>query len=78
LPYHYDVMKRYGEDWGFCVATTRAISPSDVKIPVPIRYLTPGRLKNMFHIPRKYMRKWGMRKIQTDSNRALAIIHERH
>jgi spermidine synthase len=78
LPYHYDVMKRYGEDWGFCVATIRAISPSDVKIPVPTRYMTPARLKNMFHIPRKYMRKWGQRKIQTDSNRVLANIHERH
>lgn len=71
LPYHYDVMKRNGEDWGFCVAATRPIAPGDVKIPVSTRYMTPARLKNMFRVPR-------LRKIQTDRNRVLAAIHERH
>ncbi|KRE48955.1 spermidine synthase [Paenibacillus sp. Soil724D2] len=76
LPYHFDVMKRYGEDWGFCVAATRPIS--SLKISLSTRYLTSKRLKGMFHIPSKYLRKWGKRKIQTDSNRVLASIHERH
>ncbi|MDQ0873182.1 spermidine synthase [Paenibacillus sp. V4I3] len=76
LPYHFDVMKRYGEDWGFCVAATRPIS--SLKISLSTRYLTSARLKRMFHIPSKYLRKWGKRKIQTDSNRVLASIHERH
>lgn len=76
LPYHFDVMKRYGEDWGFCVAATRPIS--NLKISISTRYLTSARLKGMFHIPSKYLRKWRLRKIQTDSNRVLASIHERH
>jgi spermidine synthase len=78
LPYHYDAMKRYGEDWGFCVATTRPITSSDVRITLPTRYLTTARRKNMFIIPCKYLKKWGLRRIQTDSNRVLAAIHERH
>jgi spermidine synthase len=78
VPYHFDVMKRYGEDWGYCLATTRRISSSDLKISLPTRYLTSARLKDMFRISRKYSRKWGLRKIQTDSNRVLADIHERH
>lgn len=78
VPYHFDVMKRYGEDWGFCVAATRPVSFSSMKISLPTRYLTSARLKDMFHIPSKYLRKWGRRKIQTDSNRVLASIHERH
>jgi spermidine synthase len=78
LPYHFDVMKKYGEDWCFCVAATRPISPSDVNISLPTRYLTPTRLRNMLHIPAKYRRKWRQSKIQTDSNRVLAAIHERH
>ncbi|MDF2651095.1 MAG: spermidine synthase [Paenibacillus sp.] len=78
VPYHFDVMKKYGEDWCFCLAATRPISPSNVKILLPTSYLTSARLKDMLHIPRKYLRKWRLRKIQTDSNRVLADIHERH
>jgi spermidine synthase len=78
LPYHFDVMKKYGEDWCFCVAAKRPISPSKVKITIRTRYVTTARLKNMFDIPLKYQKKWSQRKIQTDSNRVLAAIHERH
>jgi spermidine synthase len=78
LPYHFDVMKKYGEDWCFCVAATRPISPSDINISIPTRYLTSAKLRDMFHIPYKYQRKWAQSRIQTDSNRALANIHERH
>jgi spermidine synthase len=78
LPYHFDVMKKYGEDWCFCVAANRPISPGDMNISIPTRYLTSARLKDMFHIPGKYRRMWAQRKIQTDSNRVLANIHERH
>jgi spermidine synthase len=78
LPYHYDVLKKYGEDWGFCVAATRKISPSDINISIPTRYLTTAKLKDMFHIPGKYRRMQAQRKIQTDSNSVLANIHERH
>ncbi|MEW9701927.1 spermidine synthase [Paenibacillus sp. SI8] len=77
-PYHYDVMKRYGEDWFFCLAATRPISRADIKVALSTRHLTTARLNHMFQIPRRYLRKWGQRKIQTDSNRVLADIHERH
>lgn len=78
LPYHFDVMKRYGEDWSFSLATDRPISPSDIKISLPTRHLTAARLKDMFRFRRKYLKKWRERKIQTDSNKVLAKIHERH
>ncbi|MFC4766677.1 spermidine synthase [Effusibacillus consociatus] len=78
LPYHFDVMKKYEEDWGFCLAATRPISQSDVKILIRTRFLPRSRLKDMFRIPSKYRRKWKTRKIQTDRNRVLAQIHERH
>jgi spermidine synthase len=78
LPYHFDVMKNYGEDWCFCVAATRPISPSDLNIPIKTLYVTTARLQDMFKIPEKYRRKWSQRKIQTDSNKVLARIHERH
>jgi spermidine synthase len=78
LPYHFDVLKKYGEDWGYCVAATRPITPADIDISIPTRFLTPARLKDMFRIPRKYMRKWRLRKIQTDRNTVLADIHERY
>jgi spermidine synthase len=77
LPYHFDVLKKYGEDWGYCVAATRPISPADIRIPIPAQFLTPARLKDMFRIPGKYWRRWKRRKIQTDSNSVLADIHER-
>jgi spermidine synthase len=78
LPYHFDVMKKYGEDWCFCVAANRPISPRDIKIPISTHFLTSARLRGMFHIPYKYRRKWAQRRIQTDSNNVLANIHERH
>jgi spermidine synthase len=78
LPYHYDVMKKYGEDWCFCIAAARPISLRSMKISLSTRYVTSARLRNMFHIPYKYRRKWAQRRIQTDSNRILANIHERH
>jgi spermidine synthase len=78
LPYHVDVMKKYGEDWCFCLAATRPISASDVNISIQSRFLTQARLRDMFRIPSKYRRKWRKKKIQTDSNKVLARIHERH
>ncbi len=78
LPYHFDVMKKYGEDWCFCVASTRPISPGNINISMPTRYLTSARLKSMFQFSKKYRPKLSRRKIQTDSNRVLADIHERY
>lgn len=78
LPYHFDAMKKYGEDWCFCVAATRPISPRGLNIPIKTRYVTRERLQDMFNIPEKYRRKWSRRRIQTDSNKVLARIHERH
>jgi spermidine synthase len=78
LPYHFDAIKKYGEDWCFCVASTRPISSSDLTIPFRTRFLTTKRIKNMLQFPLKYRRKWSLRKIQTDSNRVLANIHEQH
>jgi spermidine synthase len=78
LPYHFNVMKKYGEDWCFCVAATRPISPSGLNISIKTRYVTPARLQKMINIPVKYRKKWSQRMIQTDSNKVLARIHERH
>ncbi|WP_372661800.1 spermidine synthase [Cohnella sp.] len=78
LPYHFDVMKKYGEDWCFCIASTKQISPGDMNISIRTRYLTSARLKSMFKFSSKYRRKCIRRKIQTDRNRALADIHERY
>jgi spermidine synthase len=78
LPYHYDATKKYGEDYCFCIATTRPISPSSIKISLSTRYVTSAKLRNMFHIPYKYRRKWAQSRIQTDSNKVLANIHERY
>lgn len=78
LPYHFDVMKKYGVDWCFCIASTTKISPGDMNISLRTRYLTSARLKSMFRFSCKYRRKWSRRKIQTDRNRALADIHERY
>ncbi|WP_248927891.1 spermidine synthase [Paenibacillus hamazuiensis] len=78
LPYHIDVMKKYGEDWGFVVAARRRLSPRRIRLRVPTRFLKSAKLKKIFTIPRKYRRKWRRWKIQTDRNHVLANIHERH
>lgn len=79
-PFHYDVMKKYGEDWAYCVAAAKPLKAKNIKISLPTRYVTGARLKKMFGIPAKYRRKWrqGEGKIQTDSNKVLETIHERH
>ncbi|MED4586881.1 spermidine synthase [Brevibacillus choshinensis] len=74
LPYHFDVIVEHEEDWGYCVAATRPISPADVNILVPNRYLNRDRLKDMFHIRYGYWKYWEEDEIQTDRNRVLAYI----
>lgn len=76
LPYHFDVIVEHDEDWGYCVAATKPISPADVRITVPNRYLNHARLKDMFHIRYGYYKYWEEDEIQTDSNRVLAMIED--
>jgi spermidine synthase len=78
LPYHFDVIRKYGEDWCFCVAANIPISTTKLTIPIKTQFLTPKRIKHMLQIPFKYRRKWSQRMIQTDNNRVLARIHELH
>ncbi|MGG6440037.1 spermidine synthase [Saccharococcus caldoxylosilyticus] len=74
LPYHFDAIVEYGDDYGFCMATNRPVSPDDISIPIPTRFLSQERLKDMFHIPYNYSKYWSNYKIQTDSNLVLAKI----
>ncbi|QRG68047.1 spermidine synthase [Brevibacillus choshinensis] len=78
LPYHYDAMEKYEQDWCFCLAATRPISPNEVSMRINTCYLTPEKLREMFQIPLHYQRKWSERMIQTDGNDVLARIHEKH
>lgn len=72
LPYHFDVIVEYEDDYGFCMATNRPVSPDDFSIDLPTRFICPERLRDMFHIPFNYSKSWSNYKIQTDSNRVLA------
>jgi len=74
LPYHFDTIVEYGDDYGFCMATNRPVSPDDISIPIQTRFLSKERLQDMFHIPYNYLRYRNNNKIQTDSNLVLAKI----
>ena len=76
LPYHFDFIVEFGSDWGFCLAATRPISPSDVQIKVSTRYMNQRRLKDMFYIPYYLSVDWDERDIQTDQNKLLLKIVE--
>ncbi|MED4586442.1 spermidine synthase [Brevibacillus choshinensis] len=78
LPYHFDATEKYEQDWCFCIAATRPITPSDVNIQINTSFLTPEKIRDMLQIPLDYQRKWSDRMIQTDSNKVLARIHEQH
>jgi spermidine synthase len=74
LPYHFDVIVEYEDDYGFCMATNRPVSPEDISIPIATRFVSAERLQDMFHIPYNYSKMWSNYKIQTDSNMVLANI----
>ncbi|MET3699731.1 spermine/spermidine synthase [Bacillus oleivorans] len=74
LPYHFDVISEYEDDYGFCMATNRPIFPDEITIRIPTRYLSKARVQDMFYIPYNYNKYWSNNKIQTDSNLALAEI----
>ncbi len=74
LPYHFDVIVEYEDDYGFCMATNRPVLPEDISILIPTRFLSRERLQDMFHIPYNYSKIGLNSKIQTDSNRVLANI----
>lgn len=76
LPYHFDYIVEWGQDWGFCLAATKPISKSDVQIKVPTRYLNQERLNDMLNIPYYLTGEWDSKSIQTDHNKLLVNIVE--
>ena len=50
LPYHGHVPS-FG-DWGFVLGSTRALSPSAVRLGVPTRFLTPELVPSLFVFPK--------------------------
>lgn len=76
LPYHFDFIVEWGQDWGFCLAATKPISKSDVQIKVSIRYLNQERLNDMLRIPYYLLGDWDSKSIQTDHNNLLVDIVE--
>jgi spermidine synthase len=74
LPYHFDAIVEYEDDYGFCMATNRPVSPDDISIPIQTRFLSKERLQDMFHIPYNYSKSSSNYKIQTDRNLVLAKI----
>ncbi|GAB6171013.1 hypothetical protein JCM15765_04910 [Paradesulfitobacterium aromaticivorans] len=76
LPYHFDFIVEWGEDWGFCLAATQPILKRDVQIKVPTRYLNQERLKDMLRIPYYLLGDWNSKDIQTDNNSLLVDVVE--
>jgi spermidine synthase len=74
LPYHFDVIVEYENDYGFCMATNHPVIAEDIIISVPTRFLSPERVQDMFYIPYNYSKSWSNYKIQTDHNLVLADI----
>jgi spermidine synthase len=74
LPYHYDTIAEYEDDYGFCLATNSPVAREEISIMTQTRFLTPERVRDMFHIPFNYTKTWNKYKIQTDSNLVLAEI----
>ncbi|WP_408011516.1 spermidine synthase [Pseudalkalibacillus sp. A8] len=54
LPYHFDVIVEYEEDYGFCMATNSQVLADNISIPIPTRFLSPERLQDMVYIPYNY------------------------
>jgi spermidine synthase len=76
LPYHFDYIVEWGQDWGFCLAATIPISKNDVQIKVSTRYLNQDRINDMLRIPYYLLGDWDSKKIQTDNNNLLVDIVE--
>ncbi|MHB8125010.1 MAG: spermidine synthase [Desulfitobacteriaceae bacterium] len=76
LPYHFDYIVEWGQDWGFCLAATKPISISDVQIKVSTRYLNQERLNDMLRIPYYLLGDWDSNNVQTDHNSLLVDIVE--
>lgn len=76
LPYHFDFIVEWGQDWGFCLAATNPISTSDVQIKVSTRYLNEGRLQDMLRIPYYFLGDWDSNNVQTDHNSLLVDVVE--
>jgi len=74
LPYHFDFIVEWGQDWGFCLAGTNPILKSDIQIKVSTRYLSQDRLKDMLRIPYYLQGEWDSNSIQTDQNSLLVDI----
>ena len=76
LPYHFDFIVEWGQDWGFCVAATKPICTSDVQIKVSTRYLNEERLQDMLRIPYYLLGEWDSKNVQTDHNSLLVDVVE--
>lgn len=76
LPYHFDFIVEWGQDWGFCLAATKPISKSDVQIKVSTRYLNQERLNDMLRIPYYLLGDWDSKSIQTNYNNLLVDVVE--
>jgi spermidine synthase len=76
LPYHFDFIVEWGQDWGFCLASTKPISQSDIQIKVSTRHLNQERLNDMLRIPYYLLGYWDHKKIQTDNNTLLVDLVE--
>jgi spermidine synthase len=76
LPYHFDFIVEWGQDWGFCLAATMPICKSDVQIRVSTRYLNQERLNDMLRIPYYLLGDWDSSNIQTDYNNLLMDVVE--
>ncbi|MHB8125023.1 MAG: spermidine synthase [Desulfitobacteriaceae bacterium] len=76
LPYHFDYIVEWGQDWGFCLAATKPISISDVQIKASTRYLNQERLNDMLRIPYYLLGVWDSKNVQTDHNNLLVDVVE--
>lgn len=74
LPYHFDVIADFEDDYGFCLATNKTVSPENISIRVQSQYLIPERIRDMFHIPYNYSKSQKNYKIQTDRNKVLSDL----
>jgi spermidine synthase len=74
LPFHLDFIVDSGEDWGFCLAAAAPIAAQDIKVRVPTQYLTPERLRDIFHMPLYFSNIHSRGKVQTDHNEVLLDI----
>jgi spermidine synthase len=76
LPYHFDVLVDYEGDYGFCLASKGPLSPEEISVSVPTRFLSAERIRDMFYIPYNYRKFKTCDQIQTDDNQVLAKIVE--